>query len=150
VGRVVLVTNGKPALAPSSRPPANAFILGGIEVAIIATAIVMLFVYPSSTLVLVLGSIGAAAGVLGLISLVWGNRRRITVIYDSVVIANAIMNPVRAGHFGLSFQDQIRLQQYERALLRVGAYKEAFEIRDFIEGRETSGPDGSGYATAPA
>jgi hypothetical protein len=148
--RVVFVTNGSnegSARVRPSHPPASAFILGTIEVAIIAAAIVILFVFPSSTLVLVLGSIGAAAGLLGLISLIWGNKKRITVIYDSVVLANRIMSSVIARDSNLRFEDLIGLRRYERALRRVGAYEEAFEIGDFIEeriNRDASGPGETG------
>jgi hypothetical protein len=134
------------ARIPSASLPKTAFSLGALLILIIGSAIAILFLISPSNfsvnlprigihlnvdvpLSTVVAASGATIGVIGLISLASGNARRLRLINEFTASAyelNASLDS-RADHDEVPyFPEEIHeLQQYEKALLRLGAYEHA-------------------------
>jgi hypothetical protein len=144
---------------PSARPPASAFFLGVLLVLIIGSAIAILFLIPPSNfsvslpririplnidvpLSTVVAGSGAAIGLIGLISVVSGNARRLRLINSFTASAYELNARLAATETGQGERDEEQyfqhvvldeLRDYEDALLRLGAYEQARLISRLIE-----------------
>ena len=116
-------------LSHAPRPPAIAFILGAVLIAIMGASIAILFLFSQSSWALGLASTGIAASLVGLGFLVYGNNRRIQLISEFSMRAAALM---------VAFEDVTdtkilnraltRLRELEKALLILQANDEALKI----------------------
>jgi hypothetical protein len=121
------------------RPPAAAFVLGAVLIAMIGGSIAILFLFNHSSLALALASVGIVVNLVGLGFLIYGNDRRIRLIIKFGVRAAELMRA--------SDKAPAELLQLEKALLRLRAYDQALEIsrwrvRDL--GEPKSKPDSAG------
>jgi hypothetical protein len=152
---------------PRARPRATAYFLGALLVAIMSGAIAVLLIIPSKKLVIRppnnsppfvvghvgiwLGVIGLSAGLIGITSLVFGNTRRLRLIYEFTASAAELAATLaqtlaeqrgridtETGSDYREQEDSRRLQsvndlkRYEKALLQLGAYENAMQVSGWI------------------
>jgi hypothetical protein len=134
---------------PQARPRATAYALGVLLIAIIGSAIAILFVIPSRDLVfrrvdgttfvvthanIWLATIGLAFGLIALIFLVSGNTRRLRLIYEFTASAAELTAELAQEEFGEEDYNQKRedLRNYKNALLKLGAYEQALQVSRWI------------------
>jgi hypothetical protein len=133
---------------PPARPRATAFVLGIALIAIVGVASTVAFLVPPSKLVFgpshfkvaastAVAVIGVVAGLVGLIFLFSGNIRRLRLIYEfSVSAAELTATVTEEGKFQADFdhREQVKewLGDYEKALLRLGAYEQALQVSEWI------------------
>jgi hypothetical protein len=98
-------------------------------VAIFGGAIAVLFLFAPSTITLVLGSIGAAAGLTGFVFLVAGNSQRIRLIHEFSGSAAELMTRMEAhpDDYPNAYRDST-LNMYAEALLLLRAYEQVTQI----------------------
>jgi hypothetical protein len=145
---------------PQARPRATAYVLGVLLIAIIGIATATLFLIPSKNLVIKpgnhqpsfvvthasiwLGAIGLTFGLIGLISLIYGNTRRLRLIYEFTASAaelTVVLIRMRAERRDLDDDEDLRkrrhqymnrLNDYKDALLKLGAYEHAMQVSRWI------------------
>ena len=133
---------------PQARPRATAYLLGVLLIAIIGSAIAILFVIPSRHLVIRrvdgttfvvphiniwLAAIGLALGLVALIFLVSGNTRRLRLIYEFTASAAELTADLAREEFGGNYDQKLEdLSNYKNALLKLGAYEQALQVSRWI------------------
>ena len=152
---------------PRARPRATAYVLGALLIAIIGSATAILSLIPSKNIVIRpanhhgapfvvthasvwLAASGLAFGLIGLMSLVYGNTRRVRLIYDFTASAaelTAVLMRIRPEQRDRGDLDNDadqpaedyrrnqyikRLNDYKEALLKLGAYEHALQVSRWI------------------
>ena len=143
---------------PAARPRPIAFALGILLIASIGGAAAIIFLIPIRRVFTVtsngvptdlpavakfaLAAVAVVFGLVGLISLVSGNTRRIRLIYEFV--ASAVEAAAQLEQDALQEDDSYEravsrrasiieeLSGYEKALLRLGAYEQALQVSRLI------------------
>lgn len=126
------------------RAPATAFATGIGLIAIIGGSIAILFLFSRSQLALGLAGVGIAAGVFGLITLVYGNWRRFQLIFEFTTRASEIMawlDRLDDDQEGPPRRAVNLLENYEDALTRLAAYDQASWISEYLIQRGYLRPD---------
>lgn len=122
-------------LGPASalRPPASAFALGAVLIAMIGGSIAILFLFNRSSFALGLASVGIAVSLVGLIFLIYGNSKRTRLIIEFSTHAAELMTALRyADDYRYRQRAFARLRELQRALLILHANDEALKISRWV------------------